>query len=143
MKVLVTGAKGMLGRTLVRELGGLFEMMSSDLPEADITNESMIDAVIEHHSPDAVIHCAAMTAVDRCETERDAAFRLNAYGTANVASACRRHGVRLIAISTDYVLTAAQTGHTMNLPAPLAEILFMGRANLPAKRPCASFVQIM
>ena len=103
MKVLVTGAKGMLGRTLVRELGGLFEMMSSDLPEADITNESMIDAVIEHNSPDAVIHCAAMTAVDRCETERDAAFRLNAYGTANVASACRRHGVRLIAISTDYV----------------------------------------
>ena len=103
MKVLVTGAKGMLGRTLVRELGGAFEMIPTDLPEADITNESVIDAVIAHHSPDAVIHCAAMTAVDRCETERDLAFLLNARGTANVAAACHRHGARLIAISTDYV----------------------------------------
>lgn len=103
MKVLITGGKGMLGRTLVRELGGDFEMIPTDLPEADITNEVMIDSVIAHQAPDAVIHCAAMTAVDRCETERDLAFRLNARGTANVAAACHRHGARMIAISTDYV----------------------------------------
>ena len=103
MKILITGGKGMLGRTLVHELGGDFEIISTDLPEADITDEEMIDAVIAHHAPDAVIHCAAMTAVDRCETERDLAFRLNARGTANVAAACHRHGARLIAISTDYV----------------------------------------
>ena len=103
MKVLLTGGKGMLGRTLVRELGGEFEVVPTDLPEADITDEDAIDAVIAQASPDAVIHCAAMTAVDKCETERDLAFRLNARGTANVASACRRHGVRLVAISTDYV----------------------------------------
>ena len=103
MKVLLTGGKGMLGRTLVRELGGDFEVVPTDLPEADITDEDAIDAVIAQASPDAVIHCAAMTAVDKCETERDLAFRLNARGTANVASACRRHGVRLVAISTDYV----------------------------------------
>ena len=93
----------MLGRTLVRVLGGEFEVVATDLPEADITNEDAIDAVIAKNSPDAVIHCAAMTAVDKCETERDLAFRLNARGTANVASSCRRHDVRLIAISTDYV----------------------------------------
>ena len=103
MKVLLTGGKGMLGRTLVRELGGDFEVVPTDLPEADITDEDAIDAVFARHAPDVVIHCAAMTAVDRCETDRDMAFRLNARGTANVAAACARHGIRLIAISTDYV----------------------------------------
>ena len=93
----------MLGRTLERGLGGDFEVVATDLPEADITDEDVIDAVIARHAPDAVIHCAAITAVDKCEEERDLAFRLNARGTANVASACARHGVRLIAISTDYV----------------------------------------
>ena len=103
MKVLLTGGTGMLGRTLVRELGGDFEVVPTDLPEADITDENVIDAVFARHAPDVVIHCAAMTAVDKCETERDMAFRLNAQGTANVALACARQGIRLIAISTDYV----------------------------------------
>ena len=93
----------MLGRTLVRELGGEFEVIPTDLPEADITDEVSLDAVFEQHAPDVVIHCAAMTAVDRCETERDFAFRLNARGTANVAALCNRRGIRLIAVSTDYV----------------------------------------
>lgn len=103
MKVLLTGGKGMLGRTLVRELGGEFEMIATDLPEADITDEVSLDVIFGQHAPDAVIHCAAMTAVDRCETERDLAFRLNARGTANVAALCNRRGIRLVAISTDYV----------------------------------------
>lgn len=93
----------MLGRTLVRELGGEFEVIATDLPEADITDEVSLDVIFGQHAPDAVIHCAAMTAVDRCETERDLAFRLNARGTANVAALCNRRGIRLIAISTDYV----------------------------------------
>ena len=93
----------MLGRTLVRELGGEFEVIATDLPEADITDEVSLDVIFGQHAPDAVIHCAAMTAVDRCETERDLAFRLNARGTANVAALCNRRGIRLVAISTDYV----------------------------------------
>ena len=103
MKVLLTGGKGMLGRTIVRVLGGDFEIIPTDLPEADITDEAGFDAVIARHRPDAVIHCAAATAVDRCEEAKDFAYRLNVIGSANVASACNRHGVRLIAISTDYV----------------------------------------
>ena len=93
----------MLGRTLVRELGGEFEVIATNLPEADITDEVSLDVIFGQHAPDAVIHCAAMTAVDRCETERDLAFRLNARGTANVAALCNRRGIRLVAISTDYV----------------------------------------
>ena len=102
MKVLLTGGRGMLGRTLCRELTD-FDVVPTDLPEADITDEDAIDGVLRAHRPDAVIHCAAMTAVDRCEEDVDLAWRLNARGTANVASACHRNGARLIAISTDYV----------------------------------------
>lgn len=102
MKVLITGGKGMLGRTLCAELKE-FELIPTDLPEADITDAAKFNALIAEYAPDAVIHCAAMTAVDKCETEIDFAYKLNALGSANVASACHRNGVRLIAISTDYV----------------------------------------
>lgn len=102
MRILLTGGKGMLGRTLCRELTD-FELIPTDLPEGDITAPAAFDALLKKHAPDAVIHCAAMTAVDKCESEIDLAYRLNAYGTANVASACHRCGIRLIAISTDYV----------------------------------------
>ena len=102
MKVLLTGGKGMLGRTLCAELTD-FEVIPTDLPEADITDAAGFDALLKQIKPDTVIHCAAMTAVDRCETEIDFAYKLNAFGTVNVASACHRNGIRLIAISTDYV----------------------------------------
>ena len=102
MKLLITGGKGMLGRTLQQEFRDC-ELVIADLPEADITDPAGFDAFLAQAAPDAVIHCAAMTAVDRCETEVDLAYKLNAFGSANVAAACRRHGVRLIAVSTDYV----------------------------------------
>ena len=102
MKILITGGKGMLGRTLQQEFRDC-ELIIADLPEADITDPAGFDAFLAKASPDVVIHCAAMTAVDKCETEIDFAYRLNAFGTANVAAACHRHQVRLIAISTDYV----------------------------------------
>ena len=107
MKLLVTGAKGMLARTLAKVLGRDHEMVMTDLPEADITDEAVIEGVIARERPDAIIHAAAMTAVDRCESETDMAYRVNAFGTANVAAAANRHSARLIAISTDYVFDGA------------------------------------
>ena len=101
MKLLITGAKGMLGRTLLSALRD-FELVPTDL-EVDITDFAQIDDALARHRPDCVIHCAAMTAVDRCESERELAFRVNATGSENVARACTRHHARLIAISTDYV----------------------------------------
>ena len=102
MKVMLTGGKGMLGRTLCKVLSD-FEVLPTDLPEADITDAAGFDALLAQVNPDAVIHCAAMTAVDLCESQTELAYKLNAFGTANVAAACYRHNVRLIAISTDYV----------------------------------------
>ena len=102
MKILITGGRGMLGRTLQQELIE-HELVIADLPETDITHPADFDRLMAAAAPDAVIHCAAMTAVDRCETESDLAYRINAFGSANVAAACFRHRARLIAISTDYV----------------------------------------
>ena len=102
MKVLLTGGRGMLGRTLTALYKDL-EVLPTDLPEADICDRSAIDALLRKEQPDAVIHCAAMTAVDLCESQSERAYLLNARGTENVAEVCHACKIRLIAISTDYV----------------------------------------
>ena len=120
-KVLLTGGRGMLGRTICCVLNN-FEFIPSDLPEGDITDPEGFDSLLKQTRPDAVIHCAAMTAVDQCEERgpagEDLAWRLNAYGSAMVAAACRRNAVRMIAISTDYVFDGAleRPYHEFDLP---------------------------
>ena len=104
MKLLVTGGNGMLGRTLRKEMKG-HEFFVADLPGTDILSPDSLRAAFSAFKPDAVIHCAAMTKVDDCETDRDLAFRINGTGSGNVAAACRESGARLIAISTDYVFS--------------------------------------
>ena len=104
MKILITGGKGMLGRTLQRELEGN-EIVVADLPEWDITDDTGFVAKVGEVKPDLIIHCAAMTKVDDCEAKRDLAFRLNEEGSRNVALAAKICGARLFAISTDYVFS--------------------------------------
>ena len=105
MKILITGGKGMLGRTLQRELGGAHELVVADLPEWDITDDSAFMEKTLAAKPDVIVHCAAMTKVDDCEAKRDLAFKLNEEGTRNVALAAKASDARLIAISTDYVFS--------------------------------------
>ena len=105
MKILITGGKGMLGRTLQHELGGDNEIVVADLPEWDITDDTSFTAKTLEVKPDLVIHCAAMTKVDDCEAKRELAFKLNEEGTRNVALAAKIADARLIAISTDYVFS--------------------------------------
>ncbi len=102
LHILITGGKGMLGRTLQRVLAE-HRITVADLPDWDITDAAAFDAQLATVTPDVVIHCAAMTAVDKCESDVDLAYKLNAVGSGNVAASCHRHGIRLIAISTDYV----------------------------------------
>ena len=104
MKILITGGKGMLGRTLRRELAE-HETVVADLPEWDVTRDTELVEKVGTESPDVIVHCAAMTNVDDCETERDLAFRLNEEGSRNVALAAKACGARLIAVSTDYVFS--------------------------------------
>ena len=119
MRILITGGKGMLGRTL-QQCWQDWELIIADLPEADICDPAGFDKLIAESKPDAVVHCAAMTQVDRCETESELAYKLNAFGTGIVASACHRHGVKLAAISTDYVFSGdmGRPCHEWDIPAP-------------------------
>ena len=103
MKILITGGNGMLGKTLQRELAPN-EIIAADLPQWDILGEEFAERVAEV-KPELIIHCAAMTNVDGCESNRDAAFRLNEDGSRNVALAAKMCGARLIAISTDFVFS--------------------------------------
>ena len=104
MKVLVTGGKGMLGRTLQRALSD-HEIVVADLPEWDVTDADAFVGKAAAAAPDAIVHCAAMTKVDDCESQRELAFRLNEEGTRNAALAAKACGARLVAISTDYVFS--------------------------------------
>ncbi len=104
MKILITGGKGMLGRTLQRHFAA-DEVIVADLPEWDITDDAAFAEKTAAAAPDVIIHCAAMTKVDDCETDRARAFRLNEDGSRNVALAAKICGARLIAISTDYVFS--------------------------------------
>ena len=111
MKILITGGKGMLGRTLQRDLGmasangAAHEIAVADLPDWDVTDDAAFLEKTLAARPDVIVHCAAMTKVDACETDRDLAFRLNEEGSRNVALAAKTCGARLIAISTDYVFS--------------------------------------
>ena len=104
MKILITGGKGMLGRTLQKELAE-HEIVVADLPDWDITDDTGFVTKVGETKPDLIVHCAAMTKVDDCEAKRDLAFKLNEEGSRNVALAAKACGARLFAISTDYVFS--------------------------------------
>lgn len=110
MRVLVTGAKGQLGTDLMNELNrqGL-EAIGVDIEEMDITDAESCRRVISREKPDAVIHCAAYTAVDAAEDNVELCSRINGQGTRNVAQACRDQGIKLMYISTDYVFDGQGT----------------------------------
>lgn len=104
MKVLVTGANGMLGQDLcpILEDIGCY-VVETDIDNLDITNEEMVKAVISDVKPNLVIHCAAYTNVDKAEEEQEIATKINSLGTEYIAKACKENDVTLIYISTDYV----------------------------------------
>ena len=115
MKVLVTGAAGQLGQDVMTALAARgHEAVGIDRAEADITDEAQVTEVITAAKPDAVIHCAAYTAVDRAEEETALCTRINVDGTRFIARAAQRCGAKLVYISTDYVFDGS--GDTPFLP---------------------------
>lgn len=124
MKVLVTGVGGQLGHDVMNELAKRgYEGVGSDLAETysgiqdetpvtgmpyksmDITDSTEVERVLSEVCPDAVIHCAAWTAVDLAEDEdkKDKVYQVNVKGTEYIASACKKQDCKLLYLSTDYV----------------------------------------
>ena len=104
MKVLVTGAAGQLGFDVLKELKKRgAETVAADIAEFDLTDAPQTAAFVAGHRPDAVVHCAAYTAVDKAEEEAELCRRVNVDGTQNLVNACRNLDVTFVYISTDYV----------------------------------------
>ena len=110
MKVLVTGVKGQLGYDVVQELTKRgHTAIGVDIEEMDITDAASVQHVLHDCNPDAVIHCAAWTAVDAAEDEQDKVRLVNATGTKNIAEVCKELNCKMMYISTDYVFNGEGT----------------------------------
>lgn len=104
MRVLVTGVKGQLGHDVMDELAAKgIEGIGVDVEEMDITDAAACEKVITEAKPDAVIHCAAYTAVDAAEDNVELCRKVNAEGTRNIAKVCKALDIKMMYISTDYV----------------------------------------
>jgi dTDP-4-dehydrorhamnose reductase len=122
VKLLVTGAGGMLGRDVMRagELGG-HELAGLAHSQLDIAVEAAVEGALERIGPGAVINCAAWTDVDGAESHREQAHAINADGAGNVARAAARAGVPLIHVSTDYVFSGVAPSGPDGEPRPYVE----------------------
>lgn len=104
MKVLVTGVKGQLGFDVCKELDKRnIENKGIDKDDCDITDENAVLDYIKSYAPDVVVHCAAYTAVDRAEDEKEICYNINVKGTEYIARACKEIDAKMVYISTDYV----------------------------------------
>lgn len=104
MKVLVTGANGQLGYDVVKELRKQnIECYGALRKDFDIVDFETTEKFITNYMPDAVIHCAAYTAVDKAEDEQGVCYLVNALATENIAKICKKINAKMLYISTDYV----------------------------------------
>lgn len=109
MKILLTGAGGMLGRVLapcLESRGHLVKGMPRE--ELDVTNYQQVMQLLSFAKPDLVMHSAAYTRVDQAESEPDLAYLINGYGTENMAVACNAFDIPMLYVSTDYVFDGEQ-----------------------------------
>lgn len=111
MKVLVTGANGQLGYDVVKELQKQnIECYGTSRQDFDIVDFEATEKFITNYMPDAVIHCAAYTAVDKAEDEQGLCYLVNASATENIAEICKKINAKMLYISTDYVFDGTKNG---------------------------------
>lgn len=103
MKLLIVGAHGQLGRDCLEILSPDHTVCCCDVDEVDITDRNQVAALFAAHRPEAVINCAAYTAVDACETDLQRCTEVNAHGPKYLAEQCDTYNSRMVQISTDYV----------------------------------------
>lgn len=115
--ILVTGGNGQLGssiNSIEAQFGNGNKYIYLTAEELDVTDENQINAAIEKYKPAYIINCAAYTAVDKAESEKDLAYAINATAAEYLAKACKAYGVILIHVSTDFVFEG-------NIALPLTE----------------------
>ncbi|RVJ30245.1 SDR family oxidoreductase, partial [Sinorhizobium medicae] len=124
MRIVVTGCKGQLARSLLEQARGLpgTEVILIGRPQLDLTDPPTILAAIEPHRPDLVVSAAAFTAVDQAEGEPETAFAVNAFGAEAVAGAAASLGAPVLHVSTDYVFDGSKHGSYAedDMPAPFS-----------------------
>jgi len=99
-RLLITGANGMLGQDLRAIAEREFEVVHTDAKALDVTDRTAVDEAFTAYQPDVLLHLAAMTDVDGCETNPDRAHAVNAEGTKHIAECCRQNGAAMVYIST-------------------------------------------
>ncbi len=138
MRLLITGAAGMLGQDLAAAAAAAgHQVVALPRAELDIIDPGAVDAVIDAAQPDAILNCAAYTNVDGSETNVDAAFAVNETGAGNVARACVAAGAWMIHVSSDYVFDGAKrTPYVESDPtSPLSQY---GRSKLAGEHAVAA-----
>ena len=118
MRLLVTGARGGLGRTLLDVLPPHHDVVAVGHDELDVGDHSAVAATVLELNPDAIVNCAAFTRVDACESERGRAYRDNGLAPQNLALAARGAGAMLLHVSTDYVFDGRKPDPYDELDAP-------------------------
>jgi dTDP-4-dehydrorhamnose reductase len=103
MKLLIIGANGQLGQDCLETLAPQHTVLCCDVQDVDITDAPQVANLFATHKPEAVINCAAYTAVDGCETNQQRCMEVNAHGPQLLAEQCDKYNSRIIQISTDYV----------------------------------------
>lgn len=117
-KILVTGAKGQLGKKIIDLLSGKYTLVLTDSDDMDITEESQVHKVTQSEKPDIIIHGAAYTKVDLAEEEKDRCKKINSDGTKNLALAAADLDIPIIYISTDYVFDGEKKSPYIETDAP-------------------------
>lgn len=134
MRVLITGAKGLVGGALVEHCSRHGdEVLSYDRIALDIADADAVESVISEQRPEAVINCAAWTDVDGCEGDPERANRVNSLGPEHLARACRKVDAAFVTISTDYVFDGRKEGFYTQRDQP-SPISVYGRFKLEGER---------
>jgi dTDP-4-dehydrorhamnose reductase len=122
MKIVVTGVKGQLGYDVVRELNsrGYQDILGIDIEDLDITNEKNVVQFFKENNPDVIIHCAAYTAVDKAEDNKDICINVNVIGTKNLVEQAMKYDSKFVYISTDYVFNGEKNSsyEIDDMPSP-------------------------
>lgn len=135
MRVLVTGARGQLALSLVRGAAAIpgMELCTAARPHLDLERLETIEPAVRAAAPDLVVNAAAYTAVDQAEDEPERAFRINGEAAGELAAAARRHGARIVQVSTDYVFDGTGEGPYAET-APTRPLGVYGRSKLEGER---------